>query len=108
LREGNPDGALARFDQVIRENPAAYAGAYVARGTIRFNKRQVADAISDFDLAISLFQKQIAALEMKAATDGSKGRQRKAESERRQALALNAELQRAIGSRKTAAEVPRQ
>jgi tetratricopeptide (TPR) repeat protein len=108
LREGNPDGALPRFDQVIRENPEAYGGAYVARGTIRFNRRQVAEAISDFDRAISIFQKQIAALEMKAATDGSKGRQRKAEAERRQALALNAELQGTLDSRKTAAEVPRQ
>jgi tetratricopeptide (TPR) repeat protein len=105
LQEGNPDGALPRFDQVIRENPASYAGAYVGRATIRFNRRQFAEAISDFNQAISIFQKQIADVEMKATTDDSKGRQRKAESERGRALALNAELQRAIDSRKTAAEL---
>ena len=106
LQERNPDGALPRFDQVIRENPTAYAGAYVGRATIRFNRRQFADALSDFDRAISIFRKQIADLEMKATTDDSKGRQRKAKSERGHALALNAELQRAIDLRKTAAELP--
>src|SRR5262249_390581 len=106
LRQGDPDGALPRFDQVIRENPATYAGAYVGRAPIRFNRRQFVDALSDFDRAISIFQKQIADLEMKAITDESKGRQRKSEAERRRALALDAELQRAIDLRKTAAEIP--
>jgi tetratricopeptide (TPR) repeat protein len=105
LQQGDPNGALQRFEQVIREHPASYAGAYVGRATIRFNRRQFADALGDFERAISIFQKQIADLEMKATTDDSKGRQRKAEAERRRALELNAELQRAIDSRKMAAEL---
>jgi len=105
LQQGDPDGALPRFEQVIRENPASYAGAYAGRATIRFNRRQFADALGDFERAISILQKQIADLEMKAITDDSKGRQRKAEAERQRALDLNAELQRAIDSRKMAAEL---
>jgi tetratricopeptide (TPR) repeat protein len=100
LREGNPDGALQRFDQVIRDNPSDYAGAYVARATIRFNRKQFPDALGDYNRAISIFQKQIGDLEAKAAADESKGRQRKAESERRRKTSLEAELQHTEESRK--------
>jgi len=99
LREGNPDAALPRFDQVIKENPEAYAGAYASRATILFNKRQYHDALGDYDLAISIFRKQITDLEAKAATDLKKGRQRKADSELRRKASMETDLQRTIESR---------
>lgn len=100
LREGNPDAALPRFDQVIRENPETYAGAYVGRATIRFNRKQFADALSDYNHAISIFQKQIGDLEARAAADEAKDRHRKADSERRRKAGLEAEMQRAAESKK--------
>ena len=100
-REGNMDGALARFNDVIKDKPDDYAGAYLARAGIRFNRGQSSEALNDFNRAIGIFQQQISALDTKARTDESKGRQRKAEAERKRKALLETEVQRALDSKKT-------
>jgi tetratricopeptide (TPR) repeat protein len=101
-REGNVDGALARFNEVIKDKPDDYAGAWLARAGIRSSRGQFADALTDYNRAIGIFQQQIAALDAKAIMDESKGRQRKAEAERKRKAQLEAELQRALESRTAA------
>ena len=100
-REGKADEALVKFNQVIKDNPDNYAGAYIARAGIRFNRRQFSDAIADYTRSIGIFQEQIAALDTKANLDESKGRQRKADTARKRKATLEAELGRAVESRKT-------
>jgi tetratricopeptide (TPR) repeat protein len=58
-RELDVDGALNRFDRAIRFAPS-YADAYLSRATIRADRRQTADAVSDLDRSIQLFDQQIA------------------------------------------------
>jgi tetratricopeptide (TPR) repeat protein len=101
VREGSLDDALARFNQVIREHPDDFPGAYVARAGIRFGRRQFADAISDYESAVTIFRKQMDALEAKAQMDESKGLLRRAFAQRRRKTSLEAELERAIQSKKT-------
>jgi len=102
LREGDADGALARFDQVLREHPAEYPEAYMARATIRVNRRQFADAVTDYTRAMGIFEKQLPELEKRATTAESRGRLRKAFAERTRKSGIEGRLEQAAQSRRAA------
>jgi superkiller protein 3 len=98
-REGKPDEALLKFNQVIKDNPNIFAGAYIARAAIRINRKQFADAVTDYDRAIEIFRRQISTLEAKVDMDQSRGRLKRAEAGRRQKARLEAELRSAVDSK---------
>ena len=92
--EGNIDQALAAYDKVLTVNPQ-YPDAYLSRGSIRGQRRQFADAITDETRAIEIYQKQVSELENEARKSESMGLTRKAEAERKRLDRIDDMLQRA-------------
>jgi len=71
-QDGNVDQALTQYDKVLTINPQ-YPDAYLSRGSIRAQRRQFADAITDDTRAIEIYQRQISELEGEAQKSESIG-----------------------------------
>lgn len=99
-REGKVDEALIHLNKVIQLSPRQFPNAYLARGGIKAERRQLAEALPDFNVAIEIYKQQAIALEAKAQYDDSKGWKRKAEGERRRKALIEAALEKATESKK--------
>ena len=102
-QDGNVDQALTQYDKVLTINPQ-YPDAYLSRGSIRAQRRQFADAITDDTRAIEIYQRQISELEAEARKSESMGLTRKGEAEHKRLGRIEDLLQRARGLRKQAEE----
>jgi tetratricopeptide (TPR) repeat protein len=99
-REGKVDDALAFLNKVIEIDAVHFPNAYLARGSIRAERRQFKDALSDFNQSIEIYKQEAAALEVKAQLDEVKGLKRRAEGERRRKAVIEATLEKALESKK--------
>ena len=97
-REGKTDEALAQYEKVVRVAPN-FPDVYLARAVIRAERAQFADAIADYNRAITLLGDQIAALEEQARTSEAQGFKRKAEGEIKRTRLLDTQLQQAVAAK---------
>jgi tetratricopeptide (TPR) repeat protein len=99
-REGKVDDAVTFLNKVIEIDAIHFPNAYLARGSIRAERRQFKDALSDFNQSIEIYRQEVSALEAKAQSDETKGLKRRAEGERRRKAAIEATLEKALESKK--------
>ena len=100
-RLGNPDAALAQFEKVLRIN-SLYGDAYFSRGTIRLERRQLADALSDYTRAIRIYEGQVALINAQVRKAESRGLSRKVQALTKKRQRLEETLQNARDYRVTA------
>jgi tetratricopeptide (TPR) repeat protein len=100
-RQNNPDAALAQFEKVLRIN-SLYGDAYFSRGTIRLERRQLADAISDYIRAVRIYEGQIALINADIRKAQSRGLSRKVQALTKKRQRLEETLQNARDYRMTA------
>jgi len=93
-QDGNVDQALTQYDKVLTINPQ-YPDAYLSRGSIRAQRRQFADAITDDTRAIEIYQRQISELEGEAQKSESIGLTRQGKAKRKRLVHIEDGLQRA-------------
>jgi len=86
--KGDLDGAIADYDQAIRQDPK-YTTAYINRGTAWNTKRDVDRAIADFNEAIRLDPKNALAYRIRGYTWGAKGDNERAIADLDQAIGLD-------------------
>src|SRR6185295_13434263 len=60
-QQGQIDLAQSQFDKVIRMKPR-FGDAYMSRGDVRIEKRQFAEALSDYLKAIEAYDEQLESL----------------------------------------------
>jgi tetratricopeptide (TPR) repeat protein len=104
-REGKVDEALGYLDKVIQLNATQFPNAYLARGGIRAERRQFIEALADFNSAIQIYQQQSTALENRIHADETRGRDRRAEGERKRKDLIDATLQKALESRQAVEKI---
>src|SRR5262249_49614853 len=78
------DLAVTEFDKVIAMQPR-YGDAYLSRGDIRADRRQFADALSDYDKAIAVYEDQIKSFNAAIAVAEGRGQSRVMQAEKRRA-----------------------
>jgi tetratricopeptide (TPR) repeat protein len=101
--QGKIDEALVqyqnalRFEQYLKDPPreSQLADVYFSRAAIRSELRQFTEAISDYDRAIDIYGRQIKQLEVQSALSESRGRNLKAESERKRKTEMEQRLRQA-------------
>jgi len=100
-KEGKLEEALKHLDRVIQIGPRQYPNAYLVRGGIRADRRQFPESLQDLNLAIEIYREQAVALEAKAKQDELNGFKRRADSQRRRKVLIEATLEKARETKKT-------
>jgi tetratricopeptide (TPR) repeat protein len=100
-RRGDLDAALMQYETVLRFQqiimpPREFPDAYLFRGAIRATRQEFAQAISDYNRAIEIYDRQIKSLNAEVETSDSTGLKQKAEIERRRKADLEKQLNMAV------------
>jgi tetratricopeptide (TPR) repeat protein len=98
FRQGNLDAAFQNFERVLRTN-RNHGDAYFSRGNILARRRQLFDAIEDYNRALGIYDGQLVALQESIEEFEVRGLLRKADAERRRRDRLEANIQRARESK---------
>ena len=93
--QGKTDLALEQFEKVLKILPS-YPAALKSRGAIRVERRQFADALSDFQLAISSYQQQIKLLDTRIANAAARPQSRLAAADGKRAAKEKSEIEQQL------------